>query len=87
MNEFRLKGHISDEDFMIHFLNNLSKEYDLIFNGLENYLMVSGDNVLTIDVICKKLNYWYKKLKTKMNKKLKGKGLRNLQQTIQATVQ
>ena len=28
--------------------------------------MVSGDDVLTIDIICKKLNHWYKKIKAKM---------------------
>ena len=39
MNEFKQKGNVSDEDFMIHVLNNLPKEYDVILNGLENYLM------------------------------------------------
>ena len=28
MNEFDLKGSITDEDFMIYILNNLPKEYD-----------------------------------------------------------
>ena len=70
INEFNLKCSMTDEDLMIHVLNNLSKEYDVILDGLEKHLTVSGDNVLTIEVICK--NYsWYKTLKTKMKKKEK----------------
>ena len=32
MNEFSNKGNVSDEEFMIHILNNLPKEYDIILN-------------------------------------------------------
>ena len=52
-----------DEDFMTHVLNNLSKDYNVILNGLENCLMATRDDVLTTYVIREKLNYWYKKLK------------------------
>ena len=45
------------KDFMIHVLNNLPKEYDVILNGLENRLMATGDDALTIDSISKKLNH------------------------------
>ena len=38
----------------------------MILNGLENHLMVSGDNVPTLEVICEKLSHRYKKLKTKL---------------------
>ena len=34
MNKFGLKGSISDKNDMIHILNNLSKEYDIILNKL-----------------------------------------------------
>ena len=61
MNEFRQKGSVSDEDFMIHVLNNFPKDYDVILNGLEICLTVTENDALTIDVICKKLNHWYKK--------------------------
>ena len=55
---------------MIHILNYLLKEYDVTLDRLENHLTVSGDNVLTIDIIHEKLNHWYeKKLKTKRRKK------------------
>ena len=41
---------------MIHVLNNLSEEYNVILDGIENHLTSSGYEVLTIEVICKKLN-------------------------------
>ena len=43
MNEFSLRGSITNKDFMICTLNNLPKEYGVILNELENHLMVSGD--------------------------------------------
>ena len=73
MNEFSNKGNVSDEDFTIHILNNLPKEYDIILDGLENCHTVTGDNALTIDSIRKKLNHGYKKIKVKKEKKLKRK--------------
>ena len=73
MSNFSLKGKKTYEDFMIHILNNLPKKYDVILDGLENHLTMSGDDTLTIVVICKKLNHWYKKLKNKMKKKDKKK--------------
>ena len=36
MNIFSQKGNVSDEDSMIHVLNNLPDEYDVILDGLEN---------------------------------------------------
>ena len=41
---------------MIHALNDLPEEYDIILNGLK-FALMSSDNVLTIDVISKKLNH------------------------------
>ena len=41
------------------------KENYVTLNWLENPLTVSGDNVLTIDVIRKKMNHQYKKIKSK----------------------
>ena len=52
MNEFGLKRNLTDEYFMIHVLNDIPKEYDLIYNGLEN-CPASWDDVLTINVIPK----------------------------------
>ena len=69
MTEFRQKGNASDEDFMIHVLNNLPKECNVILNGLVNCLTATGDNALTIDWIRKKLNHRYEKIKSKKEEK------------------
>ena len=65
MTKFGQKGNVSDEDFMIHVLNNLFEEYNVILDGLENHLTVTGENALTIDSICEKLNHRYKRIKSK----------------------
>ena len=65
MTEFRQKGNLSDNDFIIHVLNNLPKEYDVILDGLENCLMAIGENALTLDSIHEKLNHRYEKFKRK----------------------
>ena len=75
MNIFGQKGNVSDEDFMIYVLNNLPKEYYAILDGLENHLTMTGDDVLTINLICERMNHRYKKLKEKKKKKLKKKKL------------
>ena len=73
INKFRQKGSLSNKDFMIQFLNNLPKEYDVILNGLENCLTAIGDDVLTIDLIRKNWNTGRNKLKVKKKKKAKKK--------------
>ena len=69
MNKFGQKGNVSDEDFMIHILNNFPEEYDVVLNGLESHLTATGDDALTINSICKKLNHGYKKVKNKKEEK------------------
>ena len=54
---------------MTHVFNNLHKEYDVITNGLENYLTFNIDDTLTIEVIRKKINHRYKKLRIKNEEK------------------
>ena len=56
MNDFRPKRNKS-EDMMIHMLNNLPKKYDVILNGLENHLSLSGDDALMTDFIREKVNH------------------------------
>ena len=73
--QIQTKGNISDEDDMIHILNNLPEEYDVILDGLENGLTVIGENALTIDTIRKKLNHRYEKVKKKVEKHEKEKAL------------
>ena len=43
--------------------------YDVILDGLENRLTGKGDDALTIDLIFKKLNHRYKKIKSKKKEK------------------
>ena len=71
MNKFRQKGNITDKDFMIHILNNLPEEYNVIPDGLENCLTATRDDVLAIDAICKKLNCQTEKIKSKKDEKCK----------------
>ena len=54
---------------MVHIFNNLPKEYNVILDGLENCLVVTVSDVLPINVICKKMNCWYKKIKSKKDEK------------------
>ena len=69
MTKFRHKGNISDEGFIIHVLNNLPKEYDVILDEFENCLMATGENALIIDSIHAKLIHRYEKFKSKKEKK------------------
>ena len=71
MNEFGLKGSISCKDFMIHILNNLHKEHEVILDGLENCLTFNGDTALTIKVVKEKLNHRYEKIKRRKERKRK----------------
>ena len=54
---------------MIHVLNNLPKEYDVITNELENCHTGSGADVLKIDTIHENQTTGRKKLKTKQRRK------------------
>ena len=50
MVELGLKGKMTDKDFTIHNLNNMTEEYDDILDVLENCLTSSGSDVLIIKV-------------------------------------
>ena len=54
---------------MIHVLNNVPDEYDVILDGLENRLTATGENALDIDSIREKLNHQYEKIKAKKEEK------------------
>ena len=70
---------------MIHLLNNLPKEYDIILDGPKNDLTPSGNDILAIEVIREKLNHKYEKLR--MNKKeKKKKPERSMEDSIKADV-
>ena len=69
MTKLGQKGNVSDEDFMIHVLNNLQDVYVVILDGLENCLTATGEIALTIDSIREKLNHRYEKIKGKKEEK------------------
>ena len=53
---------------MIHVLNNMPKEYDMILDGLENHFTLSSDDSLTVEVVWETFNDGYKKIKNKLQK-------------------
>ena len=65
MNKFRLKSKKTGKEIMIHILNDVLKEYDVIVDGHECFLTMSGDGALTIEVIREKLNHRYEKIMNK----------------------
>ena len=54
---------ISDQDFLLHILNNLPKEYDVVLDGLESRLDETGDKALTLEIVCEKLSQRYVRIK------------------------
>ena len=50
------------KDFIIHVLNNLTEEYDVVLDGLVNHSTSFGPVVLTIEVIYDKLTQWYNEI-------------------------
>ena len=69
MNEFGLKDNITDKNCMIRTLNNLPEDFNVILNGLKGCLTAIEDDVLTIEIICEKLNHQYEKIKNKNEEK------------------
>ena len=56
---------MSDEDSMIHVLNNLIEDYDVILGGMKNRLMLNENNPnkLTIEDVRDKLSGQYIKIR------------------------
>ena len=54
---------------MIHVLNSVPEEYDVILNRLERCLSSFGSDALTMEVIHEKLNNRYEKIKRKNEEK------------------
>ena len=64
MDSISLSSKMSDQDFMIHILNNLPESYDVILDGMESRLMLpdSDPNKLTIENIRDKLNSRFERI-------------------------
>ena len=73
MNEFDLKGSLSYKDFVIHILNNLLGQYDIILDELENCFTSSDVEALAIEVIWKKMNLRHEKITNKKEGKKRKK--------------
>ena len=66
MTKFEMKGSIMDKEFKIHVINNLSDEYVVVLDDLENCLTSTG---LTIENICEKFNHWHRWIKNENEEK------------------
>ena len=55
---------------MIHVLNDLPKDFNVILDDLENCLTLSSVGALMIEVIREKLNHRCKKIKNKNEEKI-----------------
>ena len=53
---------ISEKDLMVKVINNLPEEYDVVVDGLENKLSLSGDEALTVEKMRDKLNDRYQRI-------------------------
>ena len=64
MDKISLSAKMTDQDFMIHVLNNLPVEYDVVLDGMESRLMLpDGDaNKLTIEDVRDKLNNRFERM-------------------------
>ena len=58
IDKISISTKMSDEDFMIHVLNNLTEDYDVVLDGLESRLMLNENdpNKLTIEDVRDKLS-------------------------------
>jgi len=69
MDEIGLVGRMSDMEFMIHVLNNLPEEYDVVLDSLENRLVSTGEERLTLESLREKLNSRFERITSKEREK------------------
>lgn len=64
IDKINLSTQMSDQDFMIHVLNNLPAEYDVVLDGMENRLLLADSNPskLTIEDIRAKVNNRFERI-------------------------
>ena len=54
MTKFTLNGSIIEDDFAIHVVDNTPDENDVVLDRVENHLLLSGPDLLTMEMIHKK---------------------------------
>ena len=60
---------MNDREFLVHVLNILPKEYDMVFDGLQHWLLMSDSDELTIEDTKDKLRYCFLVTKGRSSKK------------------
>ncbi len=69
MDDIGLVGRMSDMEFMIHVLNNLPEEYDVVLYSLETRLVSTGEDRLTLESLREKLNSRFERIISKEREK------------------
>ena len=69
IDKINLSTQMSDQDFMIHVLNNLPVEYDVVLDGMESRLLLANSDPkkLTIEDIRAKLNNQFDRIDEREN--------------------
>ncbi len=65
MDEIRLVGKMSDMELMIHILNNLPEEYDVVLDSFETCLVSTGEARLTLESLREKSNSRFERIISK----------------------
>ncbi len=84
MDDIGLVGRMSDMEFMIHELNNLPEEYDVVLDSLETHLVSTGEDRLTLESLREDLNSRFERIISKEREK---ETMRKLGFRIQYSVQ
>ena len=71
MEEMHIATTMSDLDFLIHVLNNLPEEYDVVLDGMESRLMLKDTDpkLLTIEDMRSRLNNRFERVKERFHEK------------------
>ncbi len=69
MDEIGLVGRMSDMEFMIHVLNILPEEYDVVLDRLETCLVSTGEYRLRLESLREKLNSRFERIVSKEREK------------------
>ena len=56
---------MSDDDFMLHIMDNLHKEYEAVLTDIEHRLMTESSEKCTTELMHQKLNACFKRLQSK----------------------
>ncbi len=69
IDEIGLVGNMSDMELIIHVLNKLPEEYDVVLDSLEACLVSTGEDRVALGVLREKLNARFERINSKESKK------------------